>query len=735
MNALPWPPRGDEPVPDLNNQNVASGNAHVDQQVGLNLGDTTFHRYETTYNVNQADPPERKFEVALNHLSGGNSRIAEDCFRELLQQGHLSTKLAYHYALAALSGRSLSEIGESGFASFQNAARMASRFQPDGWNAALDVVWEFVSCVWQQDAGDTLDPEGLGKAIRDFRALPSKRQAEITRHLGMILGGAIQDSLDAIGAQGIAGERMKQDRVGRAWKFFEPAPARPRTFSAKAVKIGMGDWVRMWLGGVALALGLVTALSHFGNGSTGLAILALLLVAAGGSGAYRFGLERELQSRRLVSADREHGLPLRVEAAVSPGHWVSTSFVKQIHDRVEARFRDARPHIQGNWQTDTHGIREYLKRRFVKLYGNAQVEPEAVNWLIRWHAERVATQWRAGTLYSYRAALLPSSRTIGLFYLGAGAIILGCVMLAMAGSGLFIAAFFLALGAFFAVEGAVRIVATRRRAAEEDIARRRLAGEEDQAHGEWLRVLGNRPSDTEMARWLDLDKSYLKTQALRRCGLVNRDLVAHVVLTEGAVAAKRARVLHGPVRYSAYVVLVFLLTKSGVREVEVDLDFLGGTVHNERRTSFRYDALAAARVAEVGVRYANDRRYFVRAEDSVQFMDVHTLRSRAFRLSLLSGEDITVVMESFNGLTDTNVENESELRQIALESSGIAGALHVLEAVAAEGRDWITQEQERGKRRSQDWRDDSDRLTLLGPDFVAPFGQDDQDLDTDDDGR
>ena len=70
----------------------------------------------------------------------------------------------------------------------------------------------------------------------------------------------------------------------------------------------------------------------------------------------------------------------------------------------------------------------------------------------------------------------------------------------------------------------------------------------------------------------------------------------------------------------------------------------------------------------------------------------------------MSGEQISVVAEGFEGLTDESVENEAMLQRLALESSGIAGALHVLEAVSAEGRDWIVREQERRRRRSEDWR-------------------------------
>jgi hypothetical protein len=251
----------------------------------------------------------------------------------------------------------------------------------------------------------------------------------------------------------------------------------------------------------------------------------------------------------------------------------------------------------------------------------------------------------------------------------------------------------LAAGGCYATGGISKILATRRHDLEVAADNERLFAEETTGYRHWCEVLRDRPTDPEMAGWLDLDRSYLKTAALRRCGLTNRDLIAHVVLTEGTPKALRARVIHGPMRYSRYVVMVFLLTRSGVRQVEVNLDFLNGDVHNERRTAFRYDTLASARVAEVGVRFA---------DTSPNGQQSATVQRRTFNLSLLNGEKITLVVEDFEGLADPE-EDGNRLLRIALDSSGISGALHILEAVAAEGRDWTTREHERRERLIQDW--------------------------------
>jgi hypothetical protein len=413
-------------------------------------------------------------------------------------------------------------------------------------------------------------------------------------------------------------------------------------------------------------------------------------------------VDRELAARRLVERDREHGIPLQFQATVSPGHWVRTDFVTQIHKLVEARFTEARPHIEGSWVNDTRGMCEYYKWRFVASFGNAQVEAGALDWLIRWHAQRAAAQWRAGQLFAYRDQLRVPGTAVAIHRLGLGTMGFGAFLMLFGQGGFSAAAVFLAVGGFFALKGAVRPVANKRFHAEEDLRARRLLEEEQRAHAEWVRVLADRPDDAEMAQWLNLDKTFLKTEALRRARLTNRDLVTHVVLNEGAANARRARVMGGPMRYSRYVVLLFLLSESGVREVEIELDFLTGNVHNEQRKSFRYDALAAAEVAEVGVRYADGWRHQIVGDHSALRQD-ESVRKRALRLSLVSGQQISVVAEGFEGLSD-ELESQTSLQELAFEASGIASALHVLEAVSAEGRDWIAREQERRRRRSEDWR-------------------------------
>ncbi|GAB3891854.1 hypothetical protein GCM10029964_065710 [Kibdelosporangium lantanae] len=152
--------------------------------------------------------------------------------------------------------------------------------------------------------------------------------------------------------------------------------------------------------------------------------------------------------------------------------------------------------------------------------------------------------------------------------------------------------------------------------------------------------------------------------------------------------------------------LVFLLSANGVRQVEVDLDFMTGTIYDERRRSFGYDKLTSAEVLEQGFQSAKGQRHRVRKGDDVLHVTdkEEMVINRTFELILNSGRGVQVEVDNYDGLLDdTTDEDRTQLDRVALDSSGVTSALQILEAVAAEGREWIVRERERRNRHWQEW--------------------------------
>ncbi|WP_245887360.1 hypothetical protein [Umezawaea tangerina] len=666
----------------MDNHNEARSGAQVGQQVGAHYGDTAIH-YESVYHVNQDDPPERRHEVARNFLEGGLPREAERIFDKLLRAGHVTTERAYLYFLSVVGERSFHDLHGELPGRIIGARKMSASLPPDEWSDAFSVGWRLVRFVRDEAAGGSRS-EDLDHVLRSFDSLPQPRQYELSEHMRMILSGVVKERLEASHAVRVVAERLGSGRAARAWKFFEPDPVKPKLYAPPAMSVDQGDKVGLVAGGAALLVGVVMTLAY----PTLLGVLlGLPLLAGAGYLLHRHGGVREAVKLRNTVKRREVMPPLHPVVARSPGHWVTTEFVQEVHGLVDGYFTEARPHIAGDWPGYTAGISAHLKQRFVDLYGNSRISAGSIGWLIRWHARQVADGWVDNGLSHNQMAIPP--RETRLFRTGLAVGVLGMLVLLLSNG--FPPVLFLGVGGFFAGRSAMRARAVR------DVVKflrddaEHVHKAEVDAYQRWLEVLADRPSDSEMARWLAMDRAYLRDNAISRANLPAHDLVTHVVMTEGARGALRARVVHGPPRFSRYVVQLFLLTHSGVREARVELDFLSGDAWNEQRHLFRYDALASASVTEKGLRATRRGK------------EVEQLRSRSFQLTLVNGRDITVVAENFRNQYEDDIEDESELFLAALHTSGIDTALPILEAVACEGADWIARDRERSQRWSQGW--------------------------------
>ncbi|HEU5024678.1 MAG TPA: hypothetical protein VFV01_07110 [Spirillospora sp.] len=739
--------------------NVEAGDeARVGGQFGVVNGDVHI------YDVDSSASPQERFAKALNLLDGNMPRRAEELIREAAEAGHRSHKVAYYWALAVLSGRSFDHLGPEEFASLQSCSMMVDQRSVDGWLDALQVITAFINCLIQQERTGGLEETELGLATAEFDGLPSARREEIRRHLDLIMTGALQDQLDARYAAEVRRHRMAGDRAERAWKFFAPVPEPPKPVTLTEPEFSSGRRAAAVVGAVlaaggALVASLLILPAH--------PFLALLFVGGTGGGGYMLAtMGREwLVARELIAVDdARYGPPLEAPRRfATPGNSSSSGGTRSLAERysplrpppeeekdefvwgesdekdVEHRdellrrdlFRSfVEPYVatcfQGQdpdgatrrteWRKATEGLRASLVTDVKRRYAGPDLRVGQLLWLIVWHAERARRRWEDGTLRARREQLAEEAPGGGMVFLAASLTALGllCGLVGLLASGLGAPLLMLpvvALGAWtaWAAEFDVYVVRRDLHAAESALAEDEFI-EEQQAFEAWRKELDDRPTDAEMARWLDYDKFYAKELAMRACGLANRDLVAHAVLTEALYPCLRARVLFGPPRYSRYRVMVFLLTEAGVRQVSVNLDFFDGTVSNQRRNSFQYSNISSARVHEVGVRFDAGRRRVVVIDDESGDReppkDIDSLiLSQAFRLSLVDGQRIHIVVENFDhGFLDRLREDQDRLFELALDTSGVKSALRVLESVAAEGREWLAQERLRRTRRMLDFR-------------------------------
>ncbi|EMD22199.1 hypothetical protein [Amycolatopsis azurea] len=661
---------GDTIIEGVENENVASGNAKVGQQIGVQNVESVFHD-ATIYTVSDEDTAERKHEVALAYLTGGLPRRAEDLFYELVINGHQSTERIYYYVLAVLSERGFRDLTAELAGKIRDVGKLCASFPEDEWSRAHRVVRSLVDLV-RSDAG----VESF-TTVAAFGELSADRQDEISRHLSLLVTGVLDQRLDAERKHKVSTERLSRNREDRAWKFFEPKPAMPTRYRVRTSAADSDRRRPLLIGGT------VTMLSFAGLffGPLNLPFWAgLLLLIAGSAVTIRYGVEYTGHVLHLAS---------RRDAARPADEPSEPSQVDKLIDRC---FRDACPPDVEDWTWYGAGHRWYLRRRFNDWLRHDQNYSQSVKrlkWLFDWHARRAARQWQGLDSRLEPEPAAPSGarnrQVAGVLVIVAG---LGLLGLALRWQIVPIA-----VGSWSALPAVIELFAVRKATRLLSADAEVLFEQEMAEYERWRDELSDRPDDIDMARWLALDKAYIKAEALRRGDIAERDLVSHVVLNQQAPGARRGVVPHGPPRYEAYLVTVILLTRHGVRESRVHLNFTTGEVKNEAWNVFGYDRIASAslKVKEKRVKNPGELE--------------RKVRNRHFRLRLLNGVEIFAISDRPDGESDTEVDDEVELKELAAATSGMDAALPILEAVAHKGRDWIEFENDRRTMWSRNWSD------------------------------
>ncbi|MEU6798692.1 hypothetical protein ABZ907_43950 [Nonomuraea wenchangensis] len=339
--------------------------------------------------------------------------------------------------------------------------------------------------------------------------------------------------------------------------------------------------------------------------------------------------------------------------------------------------RDADP---GRWLSETAGIRRALRDEVVTLYRESTVNAKRVAWLTRYLVADVARRWQAGKLWDYRKELRVSVLLKMRCVLTAIAAIVAGGFLAW--SAAHVRPLLVSLAAIAALASVwsmarlwLRIAAEYRRHSADKREKERLLADRRAAFDRWKRQLDDRPDDLEMARWLECDRKVLMEQAMDLYRLKRQDVLAHAFIEAPATPFyDRARIENGPWRYSKYKILLFLLTKDGVRQLTQHLDFRKGTTRSRARINYRYDAFTSVQVAET---------------DNGE---------NVFELTLTNGDPIKVkVTDPPTDVTETEDTDPQNASHLTLGTAGLGNALHVLEGVAAESKKWIAFERQREK--------------------------------------
>ncbi len=721
MSSVPW-----ESSPN------GSGGAAIGMHGGVNHGVSAavVHGDVNTYQVSDQATPEQKYAAALEHLKGGMPKKAVTLLADVAAKaspadGEYRAGIGYYWTLSLLSGRIVDELSAVECQAMERALHLpvTGSQTAAGWSLVLAVVRDLVNV---HRAGEQRGPD-VGALTGKLEALPPERQREIAEHLALIVAGAERDYLDGVNLQAAREEQHSRNRANRVWKFFQPVPLQPMRVPVSMRSITSS--MLMSVGGLVLAgLGLILMLPIMATDTLLGTVLILLAAAGSGCAVGMCGI-------RHVAQQAEHDAGWSWRPRSGPD-WLSYAVAGQIEQCL--RDVEADRGWWPVWFSYAANLREKLWREIVAAHADLPSPSlvPGIEWLVRWHVEQVHENWIRSDrpLRHQRSGAPLGNAFIGMVvgWVGLGIVsLLGFVILSEGpgmgylqgmGGGLL-----LGLGVVLSGLGGLSVKkAYAMRLTENRFADWRLE-EERRAYVAWCATIADRPPDKEIAEWLRCDVTCLSDRAIRMYGLTKQEVLRAFVLTEPGAMCRRARDAFGPLRYSRYGVLVFLLTARGVRQVQYYLDlFTGQTIGGEQRMTFRYDTVTSVEVVEVGVQYHGQQRSVMAFNDATKPVFGNNSQglelARSLRLSLENGQHVDVLVE---GVDDGTVEDESRqgIGGQALDAAGITRAWGILEAVAADGQDWMVKQQNRQRSKSDLLSSMTGaRRSTTSPSTVEPMG-------------
>ncbi|HEY3686518.1 MAG TPA: hypothetical protein VGL93_26025 [Streptosporangiaceae bacterium] len=631
--------------------NTASGSSTIGAQTGAVHGD--FYNFVAPPDAT----PEWKFEIGVNCLDSGIASRARTYITDAVMEGYQTERTLFYWILALVSGRLHDELpDDDANALWDGCEKCRALNISGGWGEAVSTVCHILEAAERTEESET----EIDVALKELDRLDPHKRGLIVRHTEDFVRGPIRDG---IWKRDVEAARLGQhagSRAYRVWKFFEPDPANPRVLPTDPPRVPKLTWAQAVAGTAALAGAVAyTAYALVAAGRLPLLFVSLLSLTGGGLGA-RAGLEWRFRVLRCRAKDAAYAVP---RPAKTGGR--TKGFAANVTERFKDGFAAYVPRgtDKAVWLARTEGVRRSLRDEIVEIYREQRTSADAVAWLIRHLVRKVRREWSHHTLYAYRTELATRTATKATAVLGGAALASGGLLslaAALTADPLHAAyaLFFLVLGGWAAVRTTADIVLDRRRADADGRERARELGERWDAHARWTKKLRGRPSDREMSAWLECDRKILLDEALRHHSLPMSDVLAYTFL-EAPGSDRHGRARGGPWRYLTYNMLLFVLTKQGVRQLQVRLDMRHGTFHDRVWSNYRYDALAAVEVDH---------------EDNER---------RAFKLALVSGHRFKIiVMPNTEDATD-------EASGVTLEAAGIRHSLRILEGIAADGKAWI----------------------------------------------
>lgn len=274
-----------------------------------------------------------------------------------------------------------------------------------------------------------------------------------------------------------------------------------------------------------MALAVLAAISVIGaSGTLGVlvvqrgdvsAVIALAGVLATAGIAVMLGADWRYRDEALRASERERRTIRSSRTALRPGGFADK--VNQLYLRYLKRCAPSDDRERAAWLTDAYVPLCRLRNDLVEAYRERPASTDEVKWLIRFQIRDLRRRWARGEPLDPRPGvpvLLKLSTTAGA---ATSLTALTWVMQSalrqnvLRATGAFVALAF--AGAVAATLG-LQIMAERKRVLVAETERERRLNSYRAEYLRWLKRLTDRPTNMEMAQWLDCDRRLLLNSAL-----------------------------------------------------------------------------------------------------------------------------------------------------------------------------------------------------------------------------
>jgi hypothetical protein len=653
-------------IPNAQPHFTASDNAQVGVQSQYAYVDSITLPGDVQLTVEQDAPPKTRYETGVRNLEHGNPGEARRLIWEAMMRNHMSGEVLFYWLVAMLSGRTIRQFSRDEVDQLRHFRLWHAETKDDPWTAGVRLIYQLLDPVLQPPGNKTKPRTDASLLDREFDGLGQK-QRDMLRRLDLFLSGPRKDDIWLDELEHARSNQHSEDRLGRAWKFFHPVPARVVIPSpSEHVPAADRRWVKVSTVVFALLTGYVGLELLWQEAIPGL--LSYVVALTGGIVAAAGNLES--RSWTVLRQTSRGGAHPDVDSA--------KELTKRIDKLFQSSFDKYEPVeiTRRLWQEAAAEVRQLRRDQIIGICLANGFSADQVAWLIRHEVWQLNKHWRDGTLQiPPQQPPLPRRGAVAASRTGLTVMVLGFVLATMVEPGHVLGFAVVLASAAWAWRCWLRVSLAERRHAAEEQERNRRQTSIDDAYRRWSTKLKDRPKDAEMAAWLERDRTLLLGMALDRCHLSRSRVIAHGFLEVPFPGARRSQVEGGLPRYQKYQIQMFLLTEDGFRLVRANLDFLTATLDVRSRTSRSYDSITAVHAEpdrgggqKFEVRLAHDDPIKVRVRDSGRPTSWDE-----------QDENPQAVAETEEAVDDG----------MGMDAASVDNTLHIIEGVAADGRKWL----------------------------------------------